>query len=149
MNMLYWSSVCVFSYETFIFEFPIKAIKKTSIYIFWKWVTVSKWSRLNVTFYSIQGQMMNTSHGKFRDSAPVPFEYKPLAQGSHLEEFVTKKPRLHGGHVFFSPDAGRSTAASRVSLQILGSIHLYMSWVCGTTRQMWKHDGGYHCFVTA
>lgn len=59
-------------------------------------------------------------------------------QGSQLEEFVPKKPGLHGGQVFFSPDAGRFTAPSMVSLQILGSIHLYMSWVWDT--QQTKHE---------
>lgn len=64
-------------------------------------------------------------------------------QGLQLEEFVTKKPGLHGGQVFFSPDAGRSTAPSMVSLQILGSIHLYMSWVWDTTNQVWIHERSY------
>lgn len=68
------------------------------------------------------------SKEKKEAKAPVPFEWESLPHGSHDDELETKKPGLHGGQVCFSPDAGSFTAPSAVSLQILGSIHLYISW---------------------
>lgn len=56
-----------------------------------------------------------------------------------MDELVTKNPGLHGGQVCFPSDAGSFTAPSTVSLQIFGSIHLYMSWVCDThDMNTWK-----------
>lgn len=81
--------------------------------------------------YSVQPcSVWSTERRKHHpDWLPVPLEYRPLGQGSQVEEVEVKKPGLHGGQLCFSPEAGSVTDPSKVSLQILGSFHLYMSCV--------------------
>lgn len=40
------------------------------------------------------------------------------------------KPGLQGGHRVLTPESGSRAACGSSSLQILGSAHLYISWVC-------------------
>lgn len=40
------------------------------------------------------------------------------------------KPGLQGGHLVFTPDGGSLAAWGSSSVQIFGSAHLNISWVC-------------------